>query len=38
VDLQSPDKILTVIAGQLDASEVKKAVELVGFKAEEIAG
>ena len=38
VDLQSPDKTLTVIAGQLNASDVKKAVERAGFKAEEIKG
>jgi copper chaperone len=36
VDLLSPDKVLTVSAEQVDAAEIKKAVEQVGYKAEKL--
>ena len=36
VDLQSPDKILTVLAEQLESSDIKRAVEQAGYKAEEL--
>jgi copper chaperone CopZ len=36
VDLQSPDKILTVSAEDVDPVEIKKAMEQVGYKAEEL--
>jgi copper chaperone len=36
VDLQSPDKVLTVSAEQVDAAEIKKAIEQVGFKADKL--
>ena len=36
VDLQSPDKILTVSAEDINATEIKKAMEQVGYKAEEL--
>jgi copper chaperone CopZ len=37
VDTQNPQKILTVTSEQLDTSDVIKAVEKAGYKAEEIA-
>jgi copper chaperone len=37
VDLQSPDKVLTVSAEDINATEIKKAMEQVGYKAEEMA-
>lgn len=38
VDLESPDKILTISAGQVKAGEIKKAIAQAGFQAEEITG
>ncbi|NSL85618.1 heavy-metal-associated domain-containing protein [Chitinophaga solisilvae] len=37
VDLQSPDKILTISADLVDADKVKAAVEAAGYKAEKVA-
>ncbi|SKA36498.1 Copper chaperone CopZ [Chitinophaga eiseniae] len=37
VDLQSPDKVLTVSADNVDAAAIRKAVETAGYKAENIA-
>lgn len=37
VDLQSPDKVLTVSADHVDAAAIRKAVETAGYKAENIA-
>jgi copper chaperone CopZ len=37
VDTQNPQKILTVTSEQLDTSDVIKAVEKAGYKAEELA-
>lgn len=34
VDLQSPDKILTVSKENLDKSEIRVAIEKAGYKAE----
>jgi len=36
VDTADPDKILTVQAGTATASDVKKAVEAAGYKAESL--
>ncbi|WP_143305768.1 heavy-metal-associated domain-containing protein [Chitinophaga vietnamensis] len=33
VDLQSPDKILTVSADNVDAAAIKAAIEKAGYKA-----
>ena len=37
VDLQSPDKILTVATDEADKQEIKQAVEKAGYKAEPVA-
>ena len=37
VDLQSPDKILTITTEQPDKQEIKQAVEKAGYKAEPVA-
>jgi copper chaperone len=37
VDLQSPDKVLTVSTEQAGKEEIKKAVEKAGYKAETVA-
>lgn len=37
VDLQSPDKILTVSTEQAGKQEIKQAVEKTGYKAEPVA-
>jgi Copper chaperone len=37
VDLQSPDKVLTVTAEEVNATDIKKAMEQAGYKAEELA-
>lgn len=37
VDLETPDKILTVSADTIDKSQIKKAIEKAGYKAEELA-
>jgi copper chaperone CopZ len=36
VDIKDPKKILTVSSDNIDENEVKKSLEKVGFKAEEI--
>ncbi len=36
VDIQNPDKILTVLTDRATTQDVKKAVEEAGFKATEI--
>lgn len=36
VDLQSPDKILTVSADAVDKSQIRQAIEKAGYKAEEL--
>lgn len=36
VNLESPDKVLTVSAEQVTADDIKKALEQVGYKAEEL--
>jgi copper chaperone len=36
VDLLSPDKVLTVKLEKADEQEIKKAIEGVGYKAEEV--
>lgn len=36
VDLQSPDKILTVQGEDIKATDIKQAVEKAGFKAEPV--
>jgi len=37
VDLQSPDKVLTVSTEQAGKQEIKQAVEKAGYKAEPVA-
>lgn len=37
VDLENPDKVLTVKLEKASEQEIKKAIEGVGYKAEEIA-
>lgn len=37
VDLQSPDKILTVSTEQTGKEEIKKAIEKTGYRAETVA-
>jgi len=36
VDLQSPDKVLTVSVEKASEQEIKKAIENTGYKAEEL--
>lgn len=36
VDLQTPDKVLTVSADNVNIMEIKKAIEKVGYHAEEL--
>ncbi|WP_276483855.1 heavy-metal-associated domain-containing protein [Paraflavitalea pollutisoli] len=36
VDLQSPDRILTVQGNSIQAADIKQAVEKAGFKAEPV--
>ncbi|NLR58382.1 heavy-metal-associated domain-containing protein [Chitinophaga polysaccharea] len=37
VDLQSPDKVLTIAKENIDKSEVRNAIEKAGYKAEALA-
>ena len=37
VDLQSPDKLLTVSAEQAEEQKIKQAIEKAGYKAEALA-
>jgi copper chaperone CopZ len=37
VDLQSPDKILTISTDDASAKEIKQAIEKAGYKAEPVA-
>lgn len=37
VDLQSPDKVLTIAKENIDKSEVRNAIEKAGYKAESLA-
>ena len=37
VDLQSPDKVLTISAEEVNAAAIQQAVEKAGYKAENIA-
>lgn len=36
VDIQNPDKILTIEAANVSANDIKQAVEKAGFKAEQL--
>jgi copper chaperone len=36
VDLQSPDKLLTVSGEQADEEKIKQAIEKVGYKADSV--
>ncbi|TWF41649.1 copper chaperone CopZ [Chitinophaga polysaccharea] len=37
VDLQSPDKVLTIAKENIDKSEVRNAIEKAGYRAESLA-
>lgn len=37
VDVQSPDKVLTVSDEKVNSTEIKKAIEKAGYRAEELA-